>query len=382
MDVTSNKNNSTKFNPMDWNQIDRAIFAACCIAPWYFLQAGFGFLITFSPGLVSFLNYDVQLALNYYYSSCGLLWVIVALLGVCLRQRQQQNVYLEWIIILIAVPLIIPIISAHGFLTTSTIPALITVAVLGFFLFDTRRMVITVQLNVVLVSVVALLTLYGYIPCSTLYQDVSRGPSAYWWMAGQFTISLYPLLCGIVMVRFFLEGLQAREEKIRELSRRDGLTNVWNRRYFMEILENELTLTRRYRRPISFIMVDLDYFKNINDQYGHSAGDKALQKTAEALQFAIRNTDTLGRYGGEEFSVVLPNCNRDDAILVSERCRQAIEKLKIFQDQVEFCITASIGVTTLVDINKMNASTIIENADNALYQSKAYGRNRVTVLSE
>ncbi len=150
----------------------------------------------------------------------------------------------------------------------------------------------------------------------------------------------------------------------------------------MEIFERELKLSKRNGTPLAFIMVDLDFFKQINDKYGHKMGDKALEASASALQDALRETDYLGRYGGEEFAIVLPNCTEQDAADVSERCREVIESASIQYKDELVKLTASVGVASESDTSTLTPDTIIERADQALYRSKKAGRNRVSFFSE
>lgn len=160
---------------------------------------------------------------------------------------------------------------------------------------------------------------------------------------------------------------------ITELTRTDPLTGLANRRYFMEILEKEVSLARRHQVPLCLIMADLDYFKQINDTYGHGAGDQVLQAFARLLQQNIRKEDLSARYGGEEFIIITPHTALNKAHIVAERIRQAQESLRL--PGIEGRVTASFGICQLLPND--DHDSFISRADKALYQAKAEGRNRV-----
>ena len=164
----------------------------------------------------------------------------------------------------------------------------------------------------------------------------------------------------------------------KELSITDDLTGLYNRRYFNQRFEREVQRAKRYRRPLSIIMVDIDYFKNYNDINGHLLGDDVLKKVAMLIESNLRKADIVARYGGEEFVILLPEIDKSHADQVAEKLRRTIE-LKNFpkeQYQPNKNITISLGLATLPD-DSTNSRELIEFADRALYRAKAEGRNRV-----
>jgi len=169
-------------------------------------------------------------------------------------------------------------------------------------------------------------------------------------------------------------------DSISEISNRDGLTGVYNRRYLENHLRMEFERTRRYGGNFSLILFDLDFFKKVNDTYGHLGGDKVLIDVAARLRERVRSSDVVGRYGGEEFMVVLPETNLEGAVQFAEGIRQLVEWEPVtFEDQ-SIPVTISMGVTEFH--NGMSAYTsMTHQADIALYASKAAGRNRVTPYS-
>ncbi|MFC1553593.1 HDOD domain-containing protein [candidate division KSB1 bacterium] len=169
---------------------------------------------------------------------------------------------------------------------------------------------------------------------------------------------------------------------LEEEVNRDGLTKLYNHRFFFELVNKEFASAKRYKLPLSCIMLDLDYFKKINDEYGHPEGDAVLENLGVILIDAIREGDSAARYGGEEFTIILPNTPPKEAEIVAERIRRNVEKSKLSQNLAKGKVTISVGVASLVDGNLDKASDLVERADNALYQAKDSGRNRVVVFKQ
>ena len=220
---------------------------------------------------------------------------------------------------------------------------------------------------------------------------VTQSPS--WWTAAHLLPVLAVLAVALCVLAWAL-GLRNRLAQqtavirqqnaiLHDLSFQDGLTKVANRRKFDEILENEFGAAVRTMIPVSLLMIDIDYFKALNDQYGHQRGDDCLVQVARALEStAIRKQDLVARYGGEEFAVILPDCDTSGALAVAERMRAAVLDLAIENGRspVNGCLSISVGVATLVPGPDTAARTLVGLADQALYQSKLSGRNRTTLF--
>ncbi|HOK02860.1 MAG TPA: diguanylate cyclase [Spirochaetota bacterium] len=175
--------------------------------------------------------------------------------------------------------------------------------------------------------------------------------------------------------------LKRAKEKLLIMATTDELTGLYNRRYFIERLNNEFERFKRFQSKFSFLMIDIDLFKNINDNYGHKCGDLVLQKTSEAMRKTLRSYDILARVGGEEFAIILPETDIKSAETIAERLRKRVYENSIQYEDIEIKITISIGVTQSY-INDKNIDDIIVRADKALYISKEKGRNSVTVSTE
>lgn len=177
------------------------------------------------------------------------------------------------------------------------------------------------------------------------------------------------------------------EEALKLLATTDSLTTLWNRRYFLEQGNYEIMLTRRTQMPISLLFIDIDFFKNINDTYGHSIGDMALKYLADILKHHVRSTDIVARLGGEEFCILAPNTTQESAFILAEKLRSICEQNQFMIDYFTLRFTLSIGVTCydpqmdtkdLANANaNVNIETLLIAADKACYQAKDLGRNRV-----
>ena len=168
-------------------------------------------------------------------------------------------------------------------------------------------------------------------------------------------------------------------DEIYRLSTIDALTQVFNRRYFQETLTRELSRARRYDRPLALLLFDIDYFKRVNDTYGHRAGDFVLRRIAELVQQRARKVDVVARYGGEEFAVILPEIDVAGGQQFAEKVRRMVEDERfMFEGQVLHC-TISAGVAELVP-EMASAEELVSAADGRLYRSKDAGRNRVVAV--
>jgi len=176
--------------------------------------------------------------------------------------------------------------------------------------------------------------------------------------------------------------LRDANTRLKELVSRDGLTGLYNHRYFQEILEKELARAQRYQTPLSLIMFDIDFFKNVNDSYGHPTGDLVLMNLARVVESAVRPSDIVARYGGEEFAVILPETNCSGMRVFSERLRRCVEGVTTLAENEQIRVTISVGGTSIsADQPRRDKQALIDTADRALYESKRNGRNRVTILS-
>ncbi len=176
------------------------------------------------------------------------------------------------------------------------------------------------------------------------------------------------------MIGSYLER-KKMEENMHELAIRDGLTGIFNRRYYLELAEKELARAKRYKRSLSIILFDVDHFKDINDSFGHAAGDEALKELIKTSLEQVRDIDFIGRVGGEEFAITLAETDLKGAVHVAERLRKSVESAKIQIPEGTISATISIGVAEWS--GKEELTKLLARSDKMLYAAKNAGRNSV-----
>ena len=222
------------------------------------------------------------------------------------------------------------------------------------------------------------------------YREQESGDSVHWLQEVEAVHrggSVFPVEVSIAPVR--LEGQlyavgnvrdiserKQYERQLRELANRDGLTQVLNRRHFMDLAEHEVLRSERYRDPLSLIMLDLDHFKEVNDTHGHQTGDIVLKELASLLAGSLRKSDILGRVGGEEFAVLLPNTPEYHAAQAAEKLRGKVGQAIFDASHTRLQCTVSIGVAAAETVGH-DLDLLLESADKALYRAKQLGRNRI-----
>lgn len=170
-----------------------------------------------------------------------------------------------------------------------------------------------------------------------------------------------------------------KEEKslLEKMAVTDGLTLLYNYRFFVRRLHEEFKRAKRYTTDISYLMIDIDDFKNVNDTYGHQKGDIVLQKVARVIKKSVRETDIVARYGGEEFAVLLPHTNKEDALNLAQRIRKSVRNCKPDFFSEDASVTVSVGVSTFPFDGIATVDDLIRRADDHLYQAKGKGKDAV-----
>jgi diguanylate cyclase (GGDEF)-like protein len=171
--------------------------------------------------------------------------------------------------------------------------------------------------------------------------------------------------------------LMESNRRLELLSITDGLTKLHNHRHFQDELGRAFEESERYHRPLSLVIADLDFFKKVNDTYGHAVGDEVLKAVSAILQQSTRSTDLAARYGGEEFTLLLPETNLDDALAFAEKVREIIESTPVGTQAGPLKVTVSLGVATVPHSKIHSCKELIVAADKALYRAKKNGRNQV-----
>jgi diguanylate cyclase (GGDEF)-like protein len=184
------------------------------------------------------------------------------------------------------------------------------------------------------------------------------------------------MLYGFVRLSQQLDGAEAR---LRALAAEDPLTGILNRRRFLELADLEWVRAQRHGRPQSLLLIDVDEFKAVNDRHGHLSGDETLRRIAETCQSCLRRTDVLGRYGGDEFVILLPETEEPGAVLMAERIRRALAACQVKAQAGPVRITVSIGAAAR-RIGMEAFDSLLAQADAALYTAKSKGRNRIETV--
>lgn len=177
-------------------------------------------------------------------------------------------------------------------------------------------------------------------------------------------------------------NFEAMRQKIKDLVAKDPLTHVYNRRFLMHIFELAVLKTLRYEGKLACIMIDVDFFKKVNDKYGHQCGDQVLIEMGKVLLEATRNYDTPARYGGEEFIIVLPDTAVEEAYTIAERIRLRMENMVIKYEELHIRCTISLGISTFDMYEAETTAKLINNADGALYEAKKRGRNQTVIHAQ
>ncbi|GIU16292.1 GGDEF domain-containing protein [Shewanella colwelliana] len=204
-----------------------------------------------------------------------------------------------------------------------------------------------------------------------MYQNVTLLPLSS--LTGEIThISM--IIYDVTDVAINKLQLKAANERLEHLSQTDGLTQLHNRRHWQICMQREFDRHARYGEPTTLVMFDIDHFKRINDTYGHIAGDKVIQHVSHILKQSLRETDCAGRYGGEEFSVVLANTDAKSALNFADRLREKIAASAMLYESAKISVTVSIGICDIEE-ELENSGKWLANADHALYEAKQAGRN-------
>lgn len=255
--------------------------------------------------------------------------------------------------------------------------------IFGFFLLDRKAIYIALAVGLCTITASALSSIYGLIAYAPLliYQGDITTTSFWFWSMMFFILPYWLVVC--VLCDFIIKSWRQREADVRYLAERDPLTGLHNRHYLDQHIPVLLKDVVEQQQMLSIVVIDLDHFKKINDQFGHLWGDQVLRATAQVLKQNIRKTDIVGRFGGEEFILVLPNTYETEALSIAERIRYQLESLSLQDDQGRpIPVSGSFGLVTKQPAAHSAFNTLVHLADLALYQAKANGRNQVQIYQE
>ena len=264
-----------------------------------------------------------------------------------------------------------------GIYSAPTLSGFISIILVGLVFYE-RKVLYSIAIPITLYTLtVCYLSSKGLIAYAPLFTDELNQSQVFqnkFWIMSMVELFLPILLVSVFFFEILLSQWRRREQKIERLSTTDALTGAYNRRYINQQLEeNGLQF-------YSIIILDLDYFKHINDSYGHSVGDDVLCRVAQILKSCLRQNDIVGRFGGEEFILILPEKDLSQALEIAERCKRAIAEELIILKDISVHVTASFGVAS--SNGEHLKDEMIRLADQALYLSKEKGRNQVSHYQE
>jgi diguanylate cyclase (GGDEF)-like protein len=227
----------------------------------------------------------------------------------------------------------------------------------------------------------SVIVMTGYASMETAVESMKLGAADY--ITKPFNIDQIRIIVANAAEERSLKARAAEGEFYKELSRKDGLTELYNHRFFHQLLDTEVSRADRYDRVVSLLMIDIDDFKSFNDSHGHPAGDLALRRLALLLKQSSRSCDFVARYGGEEFAIIVPEVSADSARRMAERLLKLVDEAEFEGEEVMVGgrLTISIGVATY-PMQAKGKSELVEHADQALYRAKGLGKNRVVVFGE
>jgi diguanylate cyclase len=374
---------SWRSNPLDWRPIDRMILlgALLMIAP---LIAG-GALSAAVLRAPSYLVPEIAhllLALCLAHAAA-----LAGFLVLAMRRRRRHDDWpsFETFVIVSFVVNVLSVSYATGthftegllifFLGLNTASALVSI----------RKILVAYVCVCVAMVALAASDFTGALPSAPLFARLPfepNGAPVVGWLAVQVAIAAVILAIGRIGISAVARWID-RENLYREMSTVDGLTRLTNRRSFIERGQTELTRARRVPAGgLACILIDLDHFKRINDTWGHHAGDRVLIATSEILMRSARQYDEVGRYGGEEFALLLPAVTLEDAVAAAERIREKIAGAVVEVDGERIPVTASFGVAHYPSEGIESLDDLLKAADKALYEAKETGRNKVVAARE
>lgn len=306
---------------------------------------------------------------------------VLLVIGLLLRRKHPDLLIYQ---LVTAMYFGLTLVAASSYIGTLHIAAgvvLLGGPVFGFIVLDRKVVWTTFISSLAALATLSYLSAIGTIPYASAFKTPTDVSSELFWTTSSWLFAAPHIIFIILIADQTLNRWRKREDTIRELSRTDGLTGTHNRRSIIEMLDKETARTHRHGPPLCVVLLDLDHFKKINDTWGHPMGDRVLIETARLLRSSIRQCDAVGRYGGEEFLLLLPDTSLPGASTLVERCRANLAELVITSDSGErIPVSGSFGLVCNEHYLSASTEMLIKEADDALYRAKEGGRNCVVAL--
>ncbi|NHB58870.1 GGDEF domain-containing protein [Acinetobacter sp. 194] len=308
-----------------------------------------------------------------------LLTVVVSCITFLFRRNRLFRKFMGWFIPLYFGCLLIYSAQTVGIYSPAAMAGIVNILLIGFVFYQPKVIYSIAVIVTVYVVAICYLTSIDVMPYAPLFSEQLNQSNFYkneFWMKSMAILYIPILIVSALFFEILLSQWRRKEKRIETLSRVDSLTEVYNRRYVSDFLTS---LYKSKDSKYSVILLDLDFFKMINDSYGHDAGDEVLRRVAKILKSSMRYHDVVGRFGGEEFILILPNQSLQLAVEIADRCRKAIHnEAMLLPNGEEIHVSASFGVAISEKGKTMH--DVIREADQALYRAKSLGRNQVCFL--
>ena len=368
-------------NPLEWTAGTKAalLLGFTLVVHTQYLLWAYYQLSPYSPEINQ--NYvNIKFIDEYitYLDSILLLSACLFLLMLWLRKHYPNSELYEYIATQYFAITLLYGAYAVGTMSIATGVVIAGAPVVGFILFNRRAVILAFIISIIGQWVVSYGSTFGDMPYAPVVKSLQEvdGTLSHFWLDTMYFFAAPHLLVLTVLAYHVLSRWRQREDEIRLLSLTDSLTHLSNRRSILSNLNQEYERSRRHGPSFSILLVDLDHFKHVNDTWGHPAGDQVLVEAAKVLRSSVRQIDHVGRYGGEEFLVVLPGTDFEGAYQLAERCRLQLEALDIdIAETSSLKITGSMGLFCNIHDRSVSAEQMLHFADEALYKAKESGRN-------
>lgn len=364
---------------LEWSAVDKGLVIMAMSIPLYLQYLLWSLYVLARPDREQLVNVAVAIDMMRLHAVLIVAGGAIAAVGLFIRRRWPDLLLFQHVTIqFFALSLVA---ASYGIGTMSFCAGLVLLGapIFGFILLDRVAVWLATLVALTALAVLSYASSAGYLPYAPVVVPPADADSHLFWTGSMFFFAAPFLIFITLMADEMLNWWRAREERIRQLSRTDALTGLHNRRSILETLEQEIIRAARQGSSLSVVILDLDHFKRINDTWGHPAGDQVLREAARVLRENVREADAVGRYGGEEFMIVLPGAGLDEARGVLERCRARLADAEIVTEAKQCLrVSASFGLATAC-AGDLAAQRLIKSADEALYRAKAQGRNRIEV---
>lgn len=365
---------------LEWNAVDKGLILLVAILPIYCQYLLWSLYVLSRSDRERLVNVSLVTEIMKIEVAFIAIGIFILLAGLYLRRKRPDSIFFQTITLHFFALTLVAMSYSIGTASFCAGLVLLGAPVFGFILLDRKAVWGTTITALVVLVTLSYMTVYDLLPYAPVMVTPTDQTSRLFWMNSIFFFAAPFFVPIILMADQMLMWWREREDKIRHMSRTDALTGTHNRFSILNILDLEVARSTEFQEPLSVVILDLDHFKKVNDQWGHPTGDLVLKTAAEVLRQNIRECDSLGRYGGEEFVIIIPNADKIETQKIIERCRIALAQTKILSEsQVLINVTASFGVVNVAQPAEqtIEAYTLIKTADEALYIAKHNGRNRI-----